>query len=376
MSAERFSLKDHLFNEEKVSYLGGLLSDAVEGFDRVAFQSAVMGRMPELELKQRIALIADVLSDHLDPDFQVAAGQIEAALPPPLDPTLTDDDFGDYIFAPFGKFVEDQGIDHYDTAMALLKQLTMRFSMEGSIRPFINQRPEETLRILGDWARDDNYHVRRLVSESTRPRLPWSPRISLSISQPLPLLDILHADPTRYVTRSVANHLNDISKVDPDLVFARLASWRELGSQTAGELHWMTNHALRTLVKKGDPNAMAILGYSPDPQIETGSIELGSPVVNGGETLEFSIPITALESERLMVDYIIDFVKRNGTTSPRVFKLKKLSMDPGDAITLRKSHRLRTDATTYTLYPGTHRLAIVVNGRELQSTAFEVKTDR
>lgn len=374
VSTERFSLKDHLFNGEKVSYLGSLLADAVDGFNCDGFEGAVMARMPELELKQRIALIAEILADHLDSDFVVAAAQIQAALPPPLDPTLSDDDFGDFIFAPFGKFVEDHGNDHYEEAMTLLKELTMRFSMEGSVRPFINQRPEQTLRLFETWARDDSYHVRRLVSESTRPRLPWSPRIRLTVDQPLRLLDILHADPTRYVTRSVANHLNDISKIDPGLVLARLTRWQEAEAQMADELDWMTGHAMRTMLKKGDPEAMRMLGYSPDPKVEVGPIELVDAVVEAGNALEFSFPVTSLDSERLMVDYVIEFVRKNGTTSPRVFKLKKLTLGAGQSATLTKTHPLRADASTYSLYPGTHRVTVMVNGNALTGTEFEVTT--
>jgi 3-methyladenine DNA glycosylase AlkC len=256
----------------------------------------------------------------------VAARQIEGALPPPLDPTLTDNDFGDFIFAPFGKYVEDHGADHYLTSMALLRELTMRMSMEGPVRPFIDLRPDETLRLFENWARDDSYHVRRLVSESTRPLLPWAPRISLDVADPIPLLDILHADPTRYVTRSVANHLNDISRIDPRLTIDSLTRWQSEERQTPDELEWMTQHALRTLIKRGDPVAMRLLGYSNEPRMTVGRIDIGTPVVSAGEALRFSIEVTAVETERLLVDYSIDFVRKGGKTSPRVFKLKKLSL--------------------------------------------------
>lgn len=372
MTEERFSLKDHLFNPERVSYLGGLLDEAVDHFDRESFETAILSRMPALELKQRIALIAEALDDHLDPDFEVAAAQIQAALPPPLDPTLTDDDFGDFIFAPFGKYVEDHGSAHYDTSIAVLKELTMRFSMEGSVRPFINERPEETLGIFEEWARDDSYHVRRLVSESTRPLLPWAPRIDLDMRAPLPLLTILHADPTRYVTRSVANHLNDISKIEPDLVVETLTDWRALGSQRPAELEWMNQHALRTLVKRGHAGAMSHLGYSAEPQVEAGPLELATPVVTAGEALEFSVSLTAVGAEKLMVDYAIDFVKKNGSRKPKVFKLKRMALGVGETITLQKRHFLRANATTYTLHPGTHGLTVMANGSPIAETEFDV----
>lgn len=373
MTTERFSLKDHLFNPDKIHYLGGLLHESLDGFDRERFEYSVISRMPELELKERVAFIAEVLTDHLDPDFETAANQIREALPPPLDPSLTDDDFGDFIFAPFGKFVEHRGLAHYDTSMGLLKDLTMRFSMEGPVRSFINQQPEETLGIFEDWARDENYHVRRLVSESTRPTLPWAPRIQLDIRAPLPLLDILHADTTRYVTRSVANHLNDISKIDPSLVFDSLRRWHREAAQKQGELNWITTHSLRTLVKRGDPDAMSLLGYPPDPDVQVGPIEVETPIVTAGESLVFSVEIASPEEQRLMVDYVVDFVKRNGQRSPKVFKLKRFQIGAGDSVTLTKRHRLRADATTYKLYAGTHRLSVMVNGKPKAASEFEVR---
>ena len=375
MNEKRFSLKDHLFNAEKVSYLGGLLETGVDGFDRAAFETAVMAELAGLELKQRIALIARVLETHLDTDFEVASAQIVASLPPPLDPGRTDGDFGDFIIAPFGDFVVNHGLAHYETAMPTLLELTKRFSMEGAVRPFIDARPHETLEIFSSWAEDDNYHVRRLVSESTRPRLPWAPRIAIEIRAPLPLLDKLHADTTRYVTRSVSNHLNDITKVDPDIVISALEGWRREGRQDPGELDWMTRHALRTLVKLGHRQTMALLGHSPDPEVSAGPIQLDTPVVPAGESLEFSIALSANADEGLIVDYNIDFVRKDGARRSKVYKLGRLEMSAGHVATLRKSHRLHANATTYSLYPGTHTLTVTVNGKPMATTDFEVVVD-
>lgn len=371
MTEERFSLKDHLFNEEKVAYLAELLSNGVPGFDRGGFEESIMEDLSDLELKQRIALIARRLADHLDPDFEQAARQILRSLPPPLDPTLTDDDFGDFIFAPLGTYVAEHGLHFFETSMDVLKELTKRFSMEGPIRPFLESHQAETLAKFEDWALDENYHVRRLVSESTRPALPWAPRIHLPIEAALPLLDILHRDRTRYVTRSVANHLNDITKLDPMLVFDRIRRWRELGQQSPDELEWMTRHSLRTLVKRGDPTAMELLGYPSNPQVDA-LVTLVTPQVRPGEALEFSVSITAGQDVRLMVDYVIDFVKKSGATSPRTFKLRKLSMEAGQTIDLQKRHQLRANATTYKLYPGAHRVTVLGNGMPLASEAFEL----
>lgn len=374
MTNERFSLKDHLFNRESVSYLAGLFASADSDFDSARFERAVISAMPDLELKQRVSMIAEVLADHLSDDFEEAADQIKAALPPPLDPTLNDDDFGDFIIAPLGEFVAKNGLSasDFETSMSLLKELTMRFSMEGPIRPFLVEFPQKTLERLGEWALDSNYHVRRLVSEGTRPTLPWAPRIGLDIERPLPFLDVLHADPTRFVTRSVANHLNDISKMNPELVYMTLMRWRDEGRQRSDELQWMTRHSLRTLAKKGDPGAMELLGFSPAPLIEVGSIKLDAPggEVRMGEDLHFHFELTARQTERLLIDYEIDFVKKNGTTKPRVFKLRQIQMTEGDTTTLEKTHRLKKNASTFTLYPGTHKVSLKVNGRLFPGTNF------
>jgi 3-methyladenine DNA glycosylase AlkC len=233
----------------------------------------------------------------------------------------------------------------------------------------------ETLELFSNWAEDGNYHVRRLVSESTRPRLPWAPRITIDIRAPLPLLDKLHADPTRYVTRSVSNHLNDITKVDPGIVISALERWRRTGRQEPAELDWMTRHALRTLIKLGHRQTMTLLGHSPDPEVSSGPIQLDTPMVPAGETLEFSIAITANADERLIVDYTIDFVRKDGTRRPRVYKLGRLEMGAGQVATLSKSHRLHADATTYSLYPGIHTLTVTANGTPMATIDFEVTAD-
>ncbi|MEM9788526.1 MAG: DNA alkylation repair protein, partial [Pseudomonadota bacterium] len=262
--AAGFSLKDHLFNAETVTRLGGHFEDAGV-FEAAPFVADVLADMGPLELKARINLIAEVLVRYLPQDFPAAAEAIISALPPPLDPKLKDDDFGHFIYAPLGVYVERHGLeDHRDLGLDVLEQVTQRFSMEYSIRAFLNRWQDATLERMQDWVRHDHYHVRRLVSEGTRPKLPWGQAITVTAPQTLPLLDKLHADPTRFVTRSVANHLNDITKKDPQLVIARLEEWQKVGQQATKELTWMRKHALRGLIKAGDPDAMLHLGYRPD----------------------------------------------------------------------------------------------------------------
>jgi hypothetical protein len=185
------------------------------------------------------------------------------------------------------------------------------------------------------------------------------------------LLDKLYADPTRYVTRSVANHVNDISKIDSELAISTLERWQATGLQDQGEMDWMTRHALRSLIKRGDPDAMLLLGYSPEPQIEIESL-VADATAQIGEQLVFSVTIKAFADEPLLVDYVVDFVKKNGSRKSKVFKLKKIMMAEGESATLEKKHRLPASATTFTLYPGTHAVSIMVNGNVMVTAEFDL----
>ncbi len=369
-----FSLKDELFNRERIKFLASCFGGSDASFDEARFVRTSMKGLKALELKQRIVHISKCLDGQLDDRFPVAAKQIVAALPAPLDPTKSDDDFGDFIIAPLGDYVVRHGLTkkHLATSLRTLKQLTMRFSMEDAIRYFINAFPSETLETLGKWSRDKNYHVHRLVSEGTRPKLPWSGRVSIDPAVPLPLLDTLHSDPTRYVTRSVANHLNDIAKDDPATVIKTLRGWKQAKRQDAVELQWMTGHALRTLVKRGDRDALKLLGFRDNPKISVSNFSLAPASVRPGEAIEFEFDISAQRNESLLIDYQVFFVKANGTLAPKVHKLRTLELGKGDTVTVKKRHPFRANATTYTLYPGTHKIVLQINGKAFGELAFEM----
>ena len=373
---KKFSLKDHLFNRETVTYLAGLLSNADVKFDGEKFVGDVMNKLLKLELKERIVWIAEALEQHLPKDFKKASTLITKALPLSLDPTKTDDDFGSFIFAPLGEFVVRNGLkkEHLDDSFILLHELTRRFSMEDAMRAFINTFPKQTLSLYKKWVKDKNYHVRRLVSESTRPMLPWSKRILLAPEVSTQYLDVLYADKTRYVTRSVANHLNDIAKKNGALVVTTLTRWKKEGKQDVKELEWMTKHALRTLVKRGNKDALALLGFRHDvkARVEQFSLSQSSKRIKGGDILSFSFSVRGIVDEALILDYIIDFVKKGGHTKPKVFKIKKLSIKKGEVVKVSKNLRLHADATTFTLNAGIHTLTLQINGQKFDTVDFEV----
>ncbi len=372
MADDRFSLKDHLFNAESIGDLAADYSAGLPGFDADRFQSDVLAGFPERELLARLDWIADCLEPHLSPDFPKMADQLDAMMPPPLDPALTDDDFGRFIHAVPGILAVRHGLeDHRDRALDLLHTATKRFSMEFYIRPFLNRWPEETLARLALWAEDDNYHVRRLVSEGTRPKLPWAKAVTLTPDQTVPLLDRLYGDPTRYVTRSVANHLNDITKLAPDRVVERLQAWAQEARQTPKELGWMTRHALRTAVKAGDATALRMLGYDPEAEV-TARMVLEHSSVRIGDALEFAVHLDAPQDLPVLVDYVVTFPSASGKQRTKTHKLKQSKITGGETLVLTKRHPLKGNATTFTLIPGPHHLAVQVNGVIRAEATFDV----
>ena len=333
--AQGYSLKDQLFNAESLGQLGAEYAAGLPGLDGAAFARLALSGVAERSLMECLDWFADCITPHLSPEFPEMADQVQAMMPPPLDPDLRDDDFGRFIHAVPGILAVRHGLEHHrDRALDLIHAATQRFSMEFSIRAFLNRWPDQTLARMAVWAEDDNYHVRRLVSEGTRPKLPWGRAIALTPAQTLPLLDRLHGDPARFVTRSVANHLNDISKTDTDAVLDRLRGWEQHGAQDPKELAWMARHALRTRIKAGHAGAMAL------------------PV---------------------LVDYRIRFAGPGPDTKAareKVFKLKAGNMQAGHPLVMSKAHLMKGGASTFALHPGAHELVVQVNGVDRARVGF------
>lgn len=371
---ENFSLKDALFNPIKVRKIASEITAVYDEFLQEEFEKDVLTRLPELELKERIYHIRDMLTLYLPQDFIKAANILLEALPEALDNSKTDDDFGDFIYAPYGEFVALHGCcdEHLSFSLQTLRELTKRFSVEFAIRDFINTFPQQTLAMLKECSLSENYHERRLASEGLRPKLPWAKKLTIDHTEPLTHLDNLFYDHSRYVTRSVANHLNDIAKINPSLVISTLKRWKRSGKQMSKEMDYMMNHALRTLVKQGNEDALVLLGYMKDPAIKVHDFILSNTMVSIGEALVFDFALEASEDTRLMIDYIIHFNTKTGTLSPKVHKLKKLVLKKGSRLTLQKKHLFKSNMTTRKFYAGEHKVELQINGTLYGSKAFKL----
>jgi 3-methyladenine DNA glycosylase AlkC len=366
-------VKDALFNAAKVGMIAGEIHAVYPDFDKEAFEKDVLKAFSTLELKARIFHIRDMLKQYLPEDFEVAVGILLDALPKELDPKKCDDDFGDFIYAPYSEYVTAWGCcDAYvDFSLKALGEITKRFSVEFAIRDFINSYPEKTLVMLEECSTSDNYHQRRLASEGTRIRLPWAKGLKGDYHDRFFLLENLYHDKCRFVTRSVANHLNDISKIDAPLVLKTLSRWKKSKKQNPKEMAFIINHALRTLVKEGDKEALAFLGYRANPTIVVKNFALERDTIMIGEALVFSFDVLAKREEGLIIDYILHFRMKNGKLSPKVHKLKKLHMRQGEE-KFSKKHLFKVGMTTRKLYAGEHKIELQINGHVVKSALFNL----
>jgi hypothetical protein len=201
-------------------------------------------------------------------------------------------------------------------------------------------------------------------------------RLNQFVEDPTPtlaLLDKLKDDDSEYVRRSVANHLNDITKDNPDLAIATLQRWNE--GDPSKEIQWITRHALRSMVKAGDPDALALLGYGP-PQVSLSDFTITPSHIQMGDTftLDFTLHSQAETEQNLVVDYVVHFVKANGKTSPKVFKLKTAVLPPNQSLTISKKHHIKP-ITTRRYYPGESLVEIQVNGKIVGESKFELKIE-
>jgi 3-methyladenine DNA glycosylase AlkC len=275
---------------------------------------------------------------------------------------------GGFQYVTLSDFVEVFGMDEkdWDVSMAALAEFTACASSEFAVRPFIVKDPERMMKMMLEWAHHSNHHIRRLASEGCRPRLPWSFPLRMMIADPapiLPILELLKEDDSDYVRRSVANNLNDISKDHPELVL-------ELGGRWLGKhphTDWIVKHALRTLLKKGNEEALRLFGFGRTQGITVDGLKV-TESIQIGDKLAFSFELDVTEPQPIRLEYAIDYVKANGTASRKVFQISEKREFQGNAVIAKTQSFM--DMTTRKHYEGIHRLSVIVNGTEMASAAF------
>lgn len=373
MSA-KILLKDQLFNRLKIERIASEISLIYPQFKKQIFIDEVVLEFSKLELKARISWIAKCLRKYLPNDFHEAVNILLSSLPAPNNPNLSDDDFGDFVYASYSCFVAEYGCvaDYLEFSLSALYKITQFFSAEYAIRYFINAFPLQTLSQIEKWSKDSNYHVRRLCSEGTRPKLPWAQKININLDATIKILDNLYADNTRFVVRSVANHLNDIAKIDANLAINILKKWQKMPQQNIDEMNYLLRHSLRYLIKSGNVDAMIMLGFSENASIKIANFQM--PIsVKLNYYLEFSFELSSQEDAKISVDYVIYFANKYGKiTRQKIYKLKNLYLAKDECFLVAKRHRLIEDMTTRKIYRGDHQIEIKINGKSVIKKNFLV----
>lgn len=367
----------NLFNVQIILGMAEHFQSQWSEFDSKGFSDAASKNIDTLELKERSDQIMDAMIKHLPSDFMRAGEIILASLSPSLegdifDVTVDDDGIAGWAIMPMTHYVGLRGHDYFDLSMTLFKELTKRFSSEFGIRFFLLESPEKTLSMLKKWTNDNDRHVRRLVSEGTRPRLPWAMRLPVFIKDPFPvieLLELLKDDDEEYVRRSVANNLNDIAKDHPDVIAEIAKKWMKGASK---EREKLIRHACRTLIKNGHKKVLQVFGYEP-PKIRKAIIDVKTPEVVFGNALEFTLSMfsDSIHEQKLMIDYIIHHQKANGRTSPKVFKWRTKTLEANKVLASTKKHAIK-QITTRVYYPGVHTVEVMVNGVSVGTADFNL----
>jgi 3-methyladenine DNA glycosylase AlkC len=372
-------LKNNI-SQELAFCLANHLERHLDGFDRHSFEAAILKDLPGLELKQRAQLIADQLHRVMPSDLAARYRIIRAMLHPDEDVRMDLQSSAQGIrgwgMLPLGMVVGQHGLADFNGSLGLLKEMTTRFSSEFDVRHYLIADQERGLHIMGSWVMDPSHHVRRLVSEGTRPRLPWAMRLPSLIANPrpiLPLLGALRDDPAEYVRLSVSNNLNDIAKDHPDLVASIAQDWMK-GAD--GQRQRLLRHACRTLIKQGHPATLDVFGLRP-PQVEIIQLSIEADVVLFGGALIFAVELrsTSESAQSLVIDYVLHFAKGNGGRVGKVFKWKNLTLPAGQILALHRSHPIRP-ISTRRYYEGRQALSLRVNGQDMGLVEFVLKFDR
>ena len=364
----------NFFGPPVVRRLAAMLASAHPGFDEAGFIADALTGFDALELMPRGRHLAAAMHRHLPADFARSGEILLATLLAPPSDEFAGQAMASFLYLPHSVYIATHGLGHFELAMRLQHALTQRFTAEFSIRPFLDHHPAATLARLAEWTQDPSDHVRRLVSEGSRPRLPWAPRLRDFQRDPTPVLALLERlkdDPSLYVRRSVANNLNDIGKDHPAVLTETARRWLV---DASAERRWIVGHALRSAVKGGDPAALAALGYGHATKLglRAGAIEPQRALIGGKLRISFELHNPGRRAQRALVDLRLHYVKSRGQHAAKVFKLKTVEIPPGEAVAFGKSISL-ADMTTRRHHPGEHLVEVLVNGQARPLGRFELR---
>lgn len=350
-----------VFNRDLVLAMSADFRNAKDDFDQAQFLSIVGDFDEALSFKARSNKIALSLQHCLPGDFEISYHILKNV----LNNFKSSDNWSNFYLLPIGEFIALNGCKaiYLSQSFELLELITKKFTAEFAIRSFIDLFPIETIAFLKKCAVSDNEHLRRLASEGSRPKLPWAKKVvwlNENTDKVFEILALIKFDDSKYVQKSVANHLNDWTKFSPQTVYDFI---NQMGTDTIAR-KWVAKHALRNELKKGDARALKMFGFEP-PEIELKLFETDRAEITIGECvkLKASIKSNSKFDQKLIIDYKCFFMKANGKSSPKVFKLKQLIIKPGETVHILQKQSFKV-LTTRKLYSGLHSFKLLVNGEE------------
>lgn len=352
-----------LFNKPFYTHFSQEIARADRNFNAKQFFEDVTENLDALELNQRLRNTSLVLKKHLPGSYKKSVDIMLKAIP------HTKRGYTNLVFP---DFVGLYGHDDFDLSMAALEQFTKSGSSEFAIREFLKRDFSKTIKVMQRWAKDKDHHVRRLASEGSRPRLPWSFKLDAVIKDPAitrSILEALKEDQELYVRKSVANHLNDISKENADYMLELVNGWDKTNPHTS----WIIKHASRSLIKKGHAGSLSVFNFEKNVKVAVENFKLKSPEIKLGESLQFEFGLVSLKNteQKLVIDYVIHYRKKSGELSPKVFKLKEIMLQPKQRALISKK-QLFKDFTTRKHSAGEHLVEVQVNGIIMHSQPFKL----
>ena len=362
----------NIYNKKFINDYSSILTKCINNFDAISFSKAIFTpKWEQLELKERMRHITYALNSHIKGGFKNQVNVLLKSIAE-MNSIGRKETSIEFMFLP--DFIEVYGLQEYKVSIEALEIFTQYSTSEFAIRPFIEEYPKQTITQLIKWSQHENHHVRRLSTEGSRPKLPWASSLRRFIENPepvLPILQNLKDDESEYVRKSVANHLNDISKSQPELALELAKDWFK-GSKN---MRWVVKHGLRTLLKQGDKRALTIFGFDDAKGLNIKGLTLKESEIYIGGDLYFSFEVknTSNKERNIRLEYKIAYVKANGSTSRKVFQISEFVLNGSKSKKFKKKQRF-TDFSTRKHYPGEHTIIIVVNGKDQLEKTFMVKS--
>lgn len=361
----------NLFNPRVALQIADAIKRNDSSFDKKAFLKNIEKELEPLELKGRVHFLAEKLHQFLPTDLDVALSLLVGAL------KQDDKDavgVSGMAVWPLTHYVSLYGLEHFDLSMNALKEMTKQFTSEFAVRPFFIRDQKRVLKLFKEWMNDENEHVRRWVSEGSRPLLPWGMKLHEFVIDPdltWVFLEKLKNDPSEYVRKSVANHINDHSKNHPDYVVQKLLDWHHSKSKT-DEMTWVIKHASRSLIKKGHKKAFLLHGVKAS-KIKVSSESILTKKIKVGESLKISVSLVNESNQKaeIILDHEIHLLRANGKHNVKVFKGKKLSLEAKEKKKIELSIPFK-EVTTRAYYPGKHFWNVKINGVSEKKIPFQL----